>query len=77
VLAHGLPDLLELAAADKAAWVGAMPVPEHESHGVTTGGEHELLEFTRILAVFVLVEFEVNEYRALTRARPIEEHLSR
>ena len=77
VLAHGLPDLLELAAADEAARVGAMPVPEHEGHRITTGGEHEFLEFPRILAVFVLVEFEVNEYRALTRARPVEEHLSR
>ena len=77
VLAHGLPDLFQLAAADEAPRIRTVTMAEHEGDRVATGREHEFFEFPRVLALLVPVELEVDENRTLARARPIEKHLSR
>jgi len=54
--------------------VGSAARPENESHGITAGRQHQLLELPWIFLLIALTEIQVNQYRQLAARRPVKKH---
>jgi hypothetical protein len=65
--AHLVVDLLQLAATDKGAGMGGVPLAHYVGSRVSSRRQDELLEFAGVLPLGFAGKIQVNEHSALSR----------